>query len=592
MIWYYVPHDYELGVLDQLVRRGRAANRHVDYAGNYGRCSPAAEFRFDDEIRRVSPESDGEPPVLGVQSARPVEVRVGAGDWRPAVAIEGAADEPPHRALEPVSVEPLTVTDGLWCTPAPVLGRLVFRCAATPVVVSGESREEALADPATAETRHEVIRQPDGSWATVHELGFRFARIDAPGVSDVRVEARRHPVVRRGSFSCSDPTLTRIWSVSAETLHLCMQGLMIDGIKRDRMPWMGDQALNTLSNAYAFGDSAIARAGLIALGSPSEGYVNGIADYSLWWLINTAFLAMTSDASAYLRAEGDHIHAFTERLADDAGEDGLFRPTPTGEDFLKPVFIDWGVDTPADRVSTALQVLWYWALTSAADVLGTIGHHGAERWRELAQRVATTLHSSARDGGLWREFVDSESAVSVYPAFLAVLAGLDNGDTIREQLTTTARVGTPFMTGFLLLALVRLGESATAVERIREHWGGMLRAGASTFWEEFADPDRSPYEMYGRPFGKSLCHAWASGPAALLPDAIVGLRPLADGWTRFAVAPQLGTLDWAHATVPAPQGDISVQVRGRLVRVEVPAGAVLVTSSSEHAGPAVVEWQL
>jgi hypothetical protein len=30
---------------------------------------------------------------------------------------------------------------------------------------------------------------------------------------------------------------------------MCMQGLMTDGIKRDRMPWAGDQALSTLCNA-------------------------------------------------------------------------------------------------------------------------------------------------------------------------------------------------------------------------------------------------------------------------------------------------------------------------------------------------------
>jgi len=52
---------------------------------------------------------------------------------------------------------------------------------------------------------------------------------------------------------------------------------------------------------------------------------------------------------------------------------------------------------------------------------------------------------------------------------------------------------------------------------------------------------------YGRPFGKSLCHAWGFGPAALLPEVLLGVRPLAPGWTRIAVEPQLSGLDWVAA---------------------------------------------
>jgi hypothetical protein len=94
--------------------------------------------------------------------------------------------------------------------------------------------------------------------------------------------------------------------------------------------------------------------------------------------------------------------------------------------------------------------------------------------------------------------------------------------------------------------------------------------------------------MYGRPFGKSLCHAWSSSPAALLPDALLGVRPLADGWSRFTIAPALGGLDWAEARIPAPQGDIVVRADERGAVVDLPSGTVLVTEGGEHAGPACV----
>ena len=47
----------------------------------------------------------------------------------------------------------------------------------------------------------------------------------------------------------------------------------------------------------------------------------------------------------------------------------------------------------------------------------------------------------------------------------------------------------------------------------------MLDAGATSFWEGF-DANEKGDEMlrfYGRPYGKSLCHAWSSAPVFLLP---------------------------------------------------------------------------
>ena len=104
--------------------------------------------------------------------------------------------------------------------------------------------------------------------------------------TSVAVQASVPAVDRPGAFACSDDRLTRIWASAQYTLRLCMQGLMIDGIKRDRMPWAGDQALSTLANAFALGDGGIVADGLVALGRPDHGYVNGIADYSLWWVVN------------------------------------------------------------------------------------------------------------------------------------------------------------------------------------------------------------------------------------------------------------------------------------------------------------------
>lgn len=96
--------------------------------------------------------------------------------------------------------------------------------------------------------------------------------------------------------------------------------------------------------------------------------------------------------------------------------------------------------------------------------------------------------------------------------------------------------------------------------------------------------------MYDRPYGMSMCHAWASGPAAILPEAILGLRPLASGWASFTVDPRLDDLQWAAAAVPVPDGEIVVVATGEQVSVDVPVGSALVRGGESIPGPAHLTW--
>ncbi|MBN2614002.1 MAG: hypothetical protein JXB00_20765 [Bacteroidales bacterium] len=49
--------------------------------------------------------------------------------------------------------------------------------------------------------------------------------------------------------------------------------------------------------------------------------------------------------------------------------------------------------------------------------------------------------------------------------------------------------------------------------------------------------------MYGRRFGKSLCHAWGASPVYLLGRYFVGVRPTKPGYEEFEIRPVLGGLE-------------------------------------------------
>ena len=632
--WFYPRDQYEAGALHRAIEEGHRTNRNVDYAENAGRTAARAVFRSRvpssaapfalratgcavvrmDGVA-VPTGADDAVPVSGRDAGTVLEIEVLTPDdtvppaavlpedgWRWEASLDGERwepvepragdDVPPHQRGEPTVAIALTaVSPTMYALPAPVLGRVRIVAASRPVLTTGESEAEAAAGPDAGESRFDLTEIAPGVYLSDHALGFRYASITGVSPDAVTVLAHVRPAPRRGAFLTDDATLNGIWATSAYTLRLCMQTFLVDGIKRDRMPWMGDHALGVLTDAAAFGDAEVVRTTLRALGRPREGYVNGISDYSLWWVVSQGLYQRQFGDAGFARAEAEHLHDFVTDLARHADGDGVWRPPRVAGSFAHAgpgaVFLDWGVSIREDGVPTAVQMLWYWALTSAAAVLDVAGHPGAQQWAATATRLRTTLERRAwrSDAGLWSEYLDEPGCDSVYPDFLAVLAGItpSSPETIADLLLRSS-AGTPFMRAFALMALGRVGARTAAVAEVRRLWSGMLDAGATTFWEDFG-AEGSAWEMYGRPFGKSLCHGWSAGPAALLPELVLGIRPLADGWRRFEVDPQLGSLGWAAAVTPTPHGDIVTDAQPGTVHVQVPAGTTLVTESASYPGP-------
>lgn len=634
--WVYGPGDYERATLHRIIAEGKAANRHVDYDDRILR--PAASRRFKARCLQASALSfqatgcgvltlpKGTTPFVAgavVEAGRfaPGEtlmIEMSAGDAGvaairiPAASVHAfewvtgddeslppriGGEIAPDLEGEPVIRLPLIADADLLAAPAVTVGRIRVEAPREPAIRFGETAEEARG-PAGSEESRFTLRSEAGSWVSVHDLGGRWLNVDNATATRATLDARVHPVGRRGAFVCSDPQLNRIWGTATYTLRACMQRLVVDGIKRDRMPWAGDQAVAALANTFTFADAQIAEDGLTALGARSEGYVNGISDYSLWWIINHATLLRSFGARPGHQRRAHDLHRFVERLAIHIDDGALLLPPAVKSGFTTTnegsVFIDWGVNIPKGQIATAFQMLWYWALASAARVLEVAEHPEAGRWADLAERVAATLRSRAWDSSRnhWAEFIDGVS-LGVHANFLAVLAGLSGKELSDEarQTIVNHRGSTPFMTTFALRAAVNLGDRQGAVEKVRRLWGPMLEAGATTFWEDFAHGG-SNTEMYGRPYGRSLCHAWASGPSFLLPEAILGVRQLGDGWSCLSVDPDLGDLEWASAVIPAPGGDVAVHATRSVVSVRLPRGTSVARNGTTVAGPCDIGWTL
>lgn len=437
----------------------------------------------------------------------------------------------------------------------------------------GESATEAMSEPggdggATNDhaCRDWTVDVGFLSTTTVGDTGFRFVRIDllTEGATlelytaKAMLQYRDLPYL--GSFSCSDPLLERIWQTGAYTVHLNMQQYIWDGVKRDRLVWIGDlhPEISTITRVFGRTDMIPESLDYVSGQTPATQWMNDFPSYSMWWIIIQRDYFKQFGDRAYLQQQIPYLKtlfANLSRYIDPQGWD----ITPAER------FVDWPTKGHDEAVRTGLQALHILAEEACADIFREFGEDALAR---------AALDDCAR---MRRVSVDPDGFKQ--SAALAVLAGLlDAQDTASNLLLRNGAHGmTGFMGYYVLQALAQAGQATAALELIRTFWGGMLRLGATTFWEDFdirwlenaAPIDRLPragevdvHGTYGRHcyrgYRHSLCHGWAGGPTAWLSDHVLGVEILEPGCTRVRIAPQLGDLQWARGTYPTPFGVIEL----------------------------------
>ncbi|GKT45850.1 uncharacterized protein ColSpa_06031 [Colletotrichum spaethianum] len=119
-------------------------------------------------------------------------------------------------------------------------------------------------------------------------------------------------------------------------------------------------------------------------------------------------------------------------------------------------------------------------------------------------------------------------------------------------------VVSPYATGFAAEALFARQRGPEAIQLIKNVWGPM----ADTSNPNYSGGHWEAMTAEGKPFGHdtSLMHAWSSWPVFLLPQYVVGVKPLEPGWRYIEVAPVLCGINYAHYHIETPQGQLEVEV--------------------------------
>ena len=415
---------------------------------------------------------------------------------------------------------------------------------------------------------------------------LRYVYVTSEGVTlqGVSLEYEFAPVTYRGSFKSNDEELNRIWEIGAYPMHLTTREFFIDGIKRDRWVWSGDAVQSYLMNYYLFFDSeCVKRTTWLLRGKdPVTAHTNTIMDYTFYWFIGIYDYYMYTGDKAFVKQIYPRMQTMMEYVLGRTNNRGMVEGM-TGD----WVFVDWADGYLDKKGELAIeQVLFCKSLETMAlcAALAEVEEDVAT-YEQLAatlrEKLLPTFWNEAKQALVHNcvEGVQSEAVTryaNMFATFFGYLSPAQQQQIKQSVLLNDEilKITTPYMRFYELEALCVLGEQEAVMGEMKAYWGGMLQEGATSFWEKY-NPTESGTQhlaMYGRPYGKSLCHAWGASPIYLLGRYYLGVKPTAAGYATYEVRPTLGGLEWMEGTIPTPNGEIRVKMDKQSISVYATEG--------------------
>lgn len=451
----------------------------------------------------------------------------------------------------------------------------------------GESREEALSKEGAVTLDRLLVRNNLKRDSTMPlSKAFRYVNVEmdpSVNIDSISMLYEYADVKEKGDFKCSDDLINRIYDVSKYTLHLNTREFFIDGIKRDRWVWSGDAYQSYLMNYYLYFDNPTVERTLLALRGkdPVTSHINTIMDYTFYWFLGIYDYYLYTGDKTFIRQFYPRMQSLMEYVLGRRNSNGLLQGLPGDW-----IFIDWAAGLSKKGEVSFEQMLFARSLETMALCADIVkDQEGKEKYIKLSNELKQKLFALYWDPSkhaLVHSRVDGKPTENVtrYANMFGIFFNYFNDQQKQEVKQhvllndSIQKITTPYMRFYELEALCAMGEQNYVLNEMKNYWGGMLNLGATTFWEEYnpAKKGAEHYAMYGREFGKSLCHAWGASPIYLLGKYYLGVKPLSPGYETYVIEPNLGGLQWIQGKVPTPGGDVQVYVSKDQLKVKGATG--------------------
>jgi hypothetical protein len=443
-----------------------------------------------------------------------------------------------------------------------------------------QAKQLFSATPLPDGTRKKFKAQIDrNGWTSLRYAWIRFSNLKEPftlynlnGIYQIR------PSEYIGNFESNDEMLNRIWEICAYSAHTVMgqppykdpltlgidtssvaqailQTFTIDRI--DRHPWAGDARVIQQAVEYVFGEYELIRRHHERL------FPTGLRPVPVQQTVIPYVIDCALSLIDYFWVSGDSTH-FVKRADDILATAEEYDPYLTNRTGW--YFFDWDarIHSKPDQEKAAFMGKYLQMCREGAVVAQLVGKN----------EVAEKLTAKADDY--------TQRWIKEHPGWSAeldihALTNMVLGDVLQQKEYATVYnkvyadraercTGTPYFGMYILQALTKMGKQDKALEMIRDYWGTMIQAGATTTWEEWHPTLQMPVNslppMYEPPFascGVSLNHPSGSGPARWLLSEVVGIKPESPGFNTVRIEPNLLDLQWAKGTAASPLGPVSVE---------------------------------
>ncbi len=398
----------------------------------------------------------------------------------------------------------------------------------------------------------------------IGQTGFRFLKIELMGenamleISSVSAILNIQSV-EVGSFSSNDALLDKIVETAIYTLHLNLQnGMMWDGIKRDRAVWSGDTNPEILSLMYFFGNVPNIKNTLRFLrkSNPKGMWIEGISSYSMWWIINVCNYVLQSDD--FLFCAEMRIEVLQELLRFESCYEENGKANFAKASSWEWCFLDWPTSESEDA-ETGVANLMLYALEKVR-----MTFHSDKEILDICEKIRKKAMRCTYPEPQYKQVMAMQTLV------------FGASERAKEFLESGGAKGLSTFMGYYILKALSICNSEKTLDILKEYYGGMLQKGATTFWEDF---DIAWMENSGRideitpiekkdvhgDFGRfcyqgyrhSLCHGWSCGVLAFLVEEVIGLKY--DKETRaFTANPKPYGLKKFTVNLHTPRGKVRV----------------------------------
>ncbi len=401
----------------------------------------------------------------------------------------------------------------------------------------------------------------DQEWG---QTGFRFVKIELCE-QDAGISLKSALAVfiyrdleYKGSFRCSDEKINKIYDTAAYTCHLNLQHMVWDGIKRDRLVWIGDMHPEMLTVRSVFGPLDIIAKSLDFASdqAPLPLYMNGMASYSLWWLIIVWDWYFYTGDIDFLKSEGEYARSLLKQLCGKVGEDG--------GDCLESYFLDWPTHQKPISEKSGVRALLKIALSKGQKLCSALGDE------ELAKLCGKKAEALAK--------LPPEHQNQKQTAAVAALAGLLSDNEAAKVIKDGGVKGLSSYLLFYTLKELSKTDPECALSLLKDYECRQLDRGATTFFEDYdvsweqnagdilslsknedIHGDRGDYCYKG--FRHSLCHGWASGAVPFLAECVAGIEIAEPGCKKIRISPKMCGLDFIDVSYPTPLGILKAEIK-------------------------------